>query len=217
MLCGCVGGIAVAQQTISSGLASIGIGTVPIWTALISGIFKRTWPNRFEVIGISLGTIGLVMLNIQGGLSGTLQGSIIIALCAFFWSLGSVLSQHIDLPVGAMAYAGEMLAGGTVTILFGVFMMGERFNFVPNAQAFWAWVYLVIAGSLGAYSAYMYLLNTVQTSIATSYTLVTPVIALLLGVLFLSEKVTGITVIAVSTVLVGVWFIFRGREFKSQS
>ncbi|MFJ9823399.1 drug/metabolite exporter YedA [Streptomyces sp. NPDC101160] len=208
---GCVGGIAIAERSISSGLASVGIATVPVWTALMAGLATRRWPNRLEVYGIGLGLVGVVLLALDGGLGGGTKGSVVIIAAAISWSLGSVLSQHLDLPQGPTAYAGEMLAGGSLVTAVGL-LAGERVDRVPDASALWAWGYLVLFGSLVAYSAYMYLLKAVRTSLATSYTLVTPAVAVLLGAWILSERVSALTVLAVAAVLIAVRFIFAGRK-----
>ncbi|MEU3429819.1 drug/metabolite exporter YedA [Streptomyces gardneri] len=210
---GCVGGIAIAERYISSGLASVGIATVPVWTVLMAGLATRRWPNRLEVYGIGLGLVGVVLLAVDGGLGGGTKGSVVIIVAAISWSLGSVLSQHLDLPKGPMAYAGEMLAGGTLVTLVGL-LAGESLDRTPDAAALWAWGYLVVFGSLLAYSAYMYLLTAVRTSIATSYTLVTPAVAVLLGAWILSERVSVLTVLAVAAVLLAVRFIFIGRKLR---
>ncbi|WP_406065840.1 drug/metabolite exporter YedA [Streptomyces sp. NBC_01077] len=208
---GCVGGIAIAERTLSSGLASVGIATVPVWTVLMVGVATRRWPNRMEAYGILLGLVGVVLLAVDGGLGGGAKGSVVIVAAAVSWSLGSVLSQHLELPRGPMAYAGEMLAGGTLVSLVGL-LAGERVDRMPDASALWAWGYLVVFGSLLAYSAYMYLLTAVRTTLATSYTLVTPAVAVLLGAWILSERVSALTVLAVAAVLIAVRFIFRGRK-----
>jgi drug/metabolite transporter (DMT)-like permease len=211
---GCVGGIAIAERTITSGLASVGIATVPIWTALLTGLMNRNWPGRSEFIGIGFGFIGVIMLNVEGGLAGASRGAAIIVVAALCWSLGSVLSQRMDLPKGPMAFGGEMLMGGTLTALAGL-ASGERIVAVPSTSAILSWVYLVVAGSLGAYTAYMYLVRTVRISVATSYTLVTPIVAVLLGAMFQSEKLSLFTVLAVLTVLCGVGFIFKARTVEA--
>lgn len=219
MLGGCVGGIAIAQQSISSGLAAVGIATVPVWTALLGGAFDRKWPNSYEVTGIAFGFAGVILLNIHGGIAGESKGAIIIVVAAICWSIGSVLSQHLDLPDGPVAYGGEMLAGGAITALAGVLVFGEGFGTTErsDADAIWAWVYLVVAGSLLAYTAYMYLLKTVRMALATSYTLVTPIVAVLLGAIVLSENIDAFTLLAVIAVMCGVGFIFKGRLVKSES
>ena len=211
-----VGGISVAQRTISSGLASVGIATVPIWAVLLAGLFLQQWPNKWEIAGISLGFIGIFLLNLQNGFGSNGIGAIIIVLAALFWALGSVLSRFLDLPKGPVAYAFEMTLGGVFITLVGL-ILGERFLQTPSTVSFLAWFYLVVGGSLFAYSAFMYLLQNVRTSVATSYALVTPVVAILLGVLLLSETLDVYSFLAMACVLLGVWSIFKGRDLKDSN
>ncbi|AXS39944.1 2OG-Fe dioxygenase family protein [Breoghania sp. L-A4] len=211
-----VGSIGIAEQTISSGMASIGIATVPIWAVLLAGLLLREWPNRWEMAGIALGFVGVVFLNVEGSLNGAASGALIIVGAALFWGLGSVLSRVVPLPTGPTAYAYEMLTGG-IALSIAAFALGERMTVWPTTEAFAGWLYLVIGGSFFAYTAYMYLLQQVRTSVATSYAFVTPVVAILLGVHFLEESVSRFTILAVVSVLLGVWCIFRGREDKNKA
>ena len=135
-------------------MASVGIATVPIWAALLAGFFIQQWPNRWEITGISLGFIGVFLLNLQNGFGSDGFGAVIIVLAALFWALGSVLSRFLDLPEGPTAYAFEMTMGGLFITLVGL-GIGERFVQVPSTTSFLAWLYLVVGGSLFAYSAYM--------------------------------------------------------------
>ncbi|MFC0268027.1 EamA family transporter [Kushneria aurantia] len=220
MIVGCsmlglgVGGIAIAEQTISSGMASVGIATVPIWAVLLSVLFLREWPNSWEVWGILLGFAGVVVLNLEGGGIGNAGiGAVIIVAAALFWGLGSVLSKVLPVPEGMTGYAYEMLTGGIAITLIAL-MLGERMNTLPGPGALIALLYLVIGGSILAYSAYMYLLQNVRMSVATSYTLVTPIVAVGLGMYFLNENVGIYTALSLFFVLIGVACILRGREAK---
>ncbi|MEO9825904.1 MAG: EamA family transporter [Paracoccaceae bacterium] len=206
-----VGGIGIAEQTISSGLASVGIATVPIWAVLFAGLFARQWPNQWEISGICLGFAGVFLLNLQSGFGSGGIGAIIIVLAALFWALGSVASKIITLPEGPSAYAFEMLMGGLAIGIIG-FAANESFSVMPSVRSFSAWLFLVVGGSLFAYSAYMYLLQTVRTSVATSYAFVTPVVAILLGVYFLGETLDLYSLGAMVCVIAGVLCIFRGKE-----
>lgn len=208
-----VGGIGIAEQTISSGLASVGIATVPIWAVLLAGLFIRQWPNQWEITGIALGFAGVVLLNMQSGFGQNGLGAIIIVAAALFWALGSVLSRFLKLPEGPTAYAFEMLLGGLAITMVG-FLLGERVTEMPTIRSLGAWLYLVVGGSLFAYSAYMYLLQQVRTSVATSYAFVTPVVAILLGVYFLSETLDLFSFASMICVLFGVACIFKGRALK---
>lgn len=206
-----VGGIGIAEQSITSGLASVGIATVPIWAVLFAGMFARQWPNGWEITGLVLGFTGVFLLNLQAGFGSGGIGAVIIVGAALFWALGSVASRFLKLPIGPSAYAFEMLMGG-IAISIIAFLIGERLVEMPSARSITAWVFLVIGGSLFAYSAYMYLLQNVRTSVATSYAFVTPIIAILLGVYFLGEVLDAYSFAAMFCVLAGVLCIFKGRE-----
>lgn len=206
-----VGGIGIAEQSISSGLASVGIATVPIWAVLFGGMFAKQWPNTWEITGISLGFAGVFLLNLQSGFGSGGFGAIIIVLAALFWSLGSVASKMLTLPEGPAAYAFEMLMGGLFIGVIGL-AYGESLAAYPSVRSIGAWLFLVIGGSLFAYSAYMYLLQAVRTSVATSYAFVTPIVAILLGVYFLGERLDVYSFAAMFCVISGVLCIFKGRE-----
>jgi len=206
-----VGGIGIAELSISSGLASVGIATVPIWAVLFAGMFAKQWPNQWEITGILLGFAGVFLLNLQSGFGSAGWGAIVIVLAALFWALGSVASKMLKLPEGSSAYAFEMLMGGLCIGIIGLFI-GERMLVMPSIRSTSAWLFLVVGGSLFAYSAYMYLLQAVRTSIATSYAFVTPVVAILLGVYFLGETLDLYSFAAMFCVIAGVLCIFKGRE-----
>ena len=127
-------------------------------------------------------------------------------------SLGSVLSQRsLPLAPGAMGFASEMLCGGVLLLLLSL-ATAERPSWPPTPQALGAWVYLVVFGSLVAFNAYMLLLSRASAGLASSYTFVNPVIALLLGVVFGGELVTATEWAAVSVILLGVVLLLAGRR-----
>ena len=109
-----------------------------------------------------------------------------------------------------MGFASEMLCGGVV--LMGVSLaLGEQPAWPAQPLAIAAWLYLVVFGSLIAFSAYLYLLANASPATATSYAFVNPLIALFLGVAFAGETVTGGEWVACGVVLAGVFLIFRGK------
>jgi drug/metabolite transporter (DMT)-like permease len=133
----------------------------------------------------------------------------------FSWSLGSVLSTtKLPLARGPMGFASEMLCGGAVLMLLSL-ATGEHVVRPVAPLAIASWLYLVVFGSLIAFSSYMYLLAHASAAVATSYALVNPVIALLLGVWLANEPVTGGEWLACGVILVGVILIFRGKTSTS--
>jgi drug/metabolite transporter (DMT)-like permease len=203
MLGGGMGNVAVAEQTVGSGLVVVFIAVVPLLIVLIN-LFWRVVPGRLELAGIGVGLAGVLMLTQGAGFKASPAGLLAMATACSCWSLGSVLSQRsLPLAPGAMGFASEMLCGGAVLMLLAI-ATGESFSWPPQTLAAWAWVYLVIFGSLLAFNAYMVLLARASAGLAASYTFVNPVIAMLLGVVFAGETITGYEWAAAGVVLAGV-------------
>ena len=214
MLGGGMGLTASAEQHIGSGLIAAFIAVVPMlvcgW-----GLFFGQRPSRMELAGMVVGLAGVVLLVRGASFSASPIGIASIAGATLAWSLGSVLSTtRLPLAPGPAGFASEMLCGGAVLMLIAL-AMGEQPSWPPAPLAAAAWLYLVVFGSLIAFSAYLYLLAHASPAMATSYAFVNPLIALLLGVAVASERVTGGEWIACGVVLAGVFLIFRGKTQSS--
>ena len=204
------GGVVFAEQWVSSGLAALALGAIPLWAALFSGLFGR-WPTRLEWSGLGLGFLGVVLLNFENGLHANPLGAIVLLIAPVSWALGSILSQHLPSPKGLMASASQMLAGGVMLFIVG-FGTGERMTSMPGPRPLAAMAYLIIGGSLVAFSAYGYLLRHVRPALATSYAYVNPLVAVGLGVALAGEQITMVGLIAMLTILSGVGLVTLGRE-----
>lgn len=204
------GGVTLAEQWVASGLAAVAVGAVPLWAALFAGFFGR-WPTRREWIGLLVGFAGLVLLNFGHAMSATnLLGPIVLLLSPVCWASGSILSQHISLPKGAMASATQLLCGGVVLLVISL-ISGEHITHVPSAPAIWSMLFLIVCGSWVAFTAYGYLLSHVRPSLATSYAYVNPVIAVGLGAWFANEQITLTGLLATAVILSGVVLVSIGR------
>ncbi|MEF7615680.1 EamA family transporter [Aquincola sp. MAHUQ-54] len=203
MLGGGMGGTAYAELTVGSGLVVAFIAVVPLMIALVNlGFGVR--PRTLEAAGIAVGLAGVLMLTQGRGFQASPAGLAAITIACVTWSVGSVLSQRsLPLAPGAMGFASEMLCGGAVLMALS-WLTAETPRWPPTPQAAAAWLYLVVAGSLIAFNAYMVLLARAPAGLASSYTFVNPVIAMLLGVAIGGETVTGYEWGAVSVVLAGV-------------
>ena len=203
MLGGGMGGTAFAEVSVGSGLVVAFIAVVPLMIAALN-LFWGVKPGRVEAAGIALGLVGVLMLTQGAGFQASPAGLVAIAIACITWSLGSVLSQRaLPLAPGATGFASEMLCGGAVLMLMSA-LHGERVAWPLQPLAVAAWLYLVVFGSLIAFNAYMLLLARAPAGLASSYTFVNPVIAMLLGIAFAGEQVTGYEWAAVSVVLAGV-------------
>ena len=204
------GGVAFAEQWVGSGIAAVGIAAVPLWTALLIGLMGR-WPTRLESVGLGLGFLGVIFLNLEHGLWVSPIGAIALLLSPMCWALGTALSTRFTLPAGLMSSAAQMITGGGVLLIISQ-VLGERMTHFPNANALWAMGFLILFGSLVAFSAYGYLLRHVRPALATSYAYVNPVVAVGLGVWFAGEQITPIGIVAMLVILSGVGLVSLGRQ-----
>ncbi|MDM0041906.1 EamA family transporter [Variovorax sp. J22G21] len=211
MLGGGMGGTASAEVTVGSGLVVAFIAVIPLMIALLN-LFWGVVPRLTEAVGIALGLVGVLMLTQGSGFQASREGLVAIVVACVCWSVGSVLSQRsLPLATGAMGFASEMICGGVVLLVLSA-LAGETLVWPPQPVAVAAWFYLVVFGSLIAFNAYMVLLARAPAALASSYTLVNPVIAMLLGVLIAGETVTGFEWGAVVVILVGVLLLLWKRK-----
>ncbi|NRF69878.1 drug/metabolite exporter YedA [Aquincola sp. S2] len=211
MLGGGMGGTALAEVSVGSGLVVAFIAVVPLMIALANR-FYGVKPARAELAGIVVGLGGVLLLTQGAGFQASPAGLAAISVACVTWSLGSVLSQRsLPLAPGAMGFASEMLCGGVVLLVLAAFT-GETLPTQIEPQAIAAWAYLVVAGSLIAFNAYMYLLANASPGLASSYTFVNPVIAMLLGVALAGERITLAEWLAAGVILAGVVLLLRAKQ-----
>lgn len=210
MLGGGMGGTATAEQTVGSGLVVAFIAVMPLMIAGLNLLWGEK-PGRLESLGIAFGLVGVLLLTQGQGFGASPLGLVAISVACASWAVGSVLSQRVwPLAPGPMGFASEMLAGGAV--LMGLSLAnGEALPAHVEPQALWAWAYLVVFGSLVAFNAYMVLLAEASAGLASSYSFVNPVIAMLLGVTLAGEQISGHEWLAAGIVLVGVVLLLVGR------
>lgn len=210
MLAAAMGWLASAQQTIGSGLVATFIATVPMVVCAF-GLVAGKRPTRFELAGMALGAAGVLLLVRGASFSASPAGISLMVGSVIAWSLGSVLqTTRLPLAPGPMGFASEMLCGGVVLMAISL-ALGENPIWPPQPLALAAWIYLLVFGSLVAFSAYLYLLANASPAVATSYAFVNPVIALGLGVALGGEVVSNGEWMACSVILAGVVLIFLSK------
>lgn len=212
LLAGGNGLVCFAEQTVSSGIAAVAVASMPLFAALFGGIY-REWPTRGETAGLLLGFVGVIVLNLGAGLSGSPLGAIALICAAMAWAFGSVWSKRQDMPKGPMNTAAQMLCA-SVALAVIAFLHGERFPAHPQAGATAALAYLIVFGSIIAFSAYLYVLKTVRPALATSYAYVNPPVAVLFGVALAGEHVGPFDLTGMAIILVGVGIITMMRVRK---
>jgi drug/metabolite transporter (DMT)-like permease len=213
---GCHGTLAYAQQYVPSGLAAVMLATVPFWIVLLN-VFAPT-DRRAKVLtvaGLLPGIAGVALIAWPGDpREGAAVDPLMVLLLlgsAFFWAAGSLISQRQQAWTSAIALSGMQLICGGAALLLASGFMGElaRFSLHDVSAISWAGLcYLIGAGSVVGFTAYMWLLDHVPGPLVTTYTFVNPIIAVILGWRFLGEQPTtqmlAGTVLVVGSV-VAVW------------
>jgi drug/metabolite transporter (DMT)-like permease len=220
MLGGGYGLTAVATVSVSSGLVVAFFAIGPALQAALEWPYGAR-PTRREMLGIALGFVGMLWLASGQGFSASPMGLVWVMLASIAWKLGSVWTtrglprwlggRSLALMPGAMGYASQMLAG-CVVLLVASLVAGERPTWPIDVRAFWSWLYLVVAGSLVAFSAIMLLLQRTPTAVSSSYAYVNPIIGLLLGVWLGGETVTVSEWLAAALVVGSVVLMLSGRR-----
>ena len=201
-----------AEQSVSSGLAAVGVAAMPLWAGVFSAA-RGHHPSRSEWLGIFVGFIGVAWLNIGSELHASLLGLLALLLAPIAWAGGSIWSRGRDLPEPIMSSACQMLLGSGLSLLVGL-GAGERIHALPGSEPTLAMLYLVVAGSILGFTAYIWLLHHVRPALATSYAYVNPPIAVLVGALLLHERVDAHEIGAMAVILLGVAIIARAKTVK---
>lgn len=207
------GGVVWAEQYIDTGMVALLIAFDPLLILFLFWIIRGSRPSGLSIIGTALGIIGMGILVDQPQFTATKEaiwGLIAIGISMVAWALASIYISTIDLPKSkGRSTAIQMLAGGSCLLLIST-ISGELRQFSPQRvdwQVGLSWIYLVLLGSLLAFSAFNYLLTKVSPAKVATSTFVNPVVALLLGWAFNAELLSTQSILAAGILLSGVVFI----------
>ena len=195
----------LAETQVGSGLAAIAVASMPLFAGVFA-MLRGRHPSRMEWAGLVIGFLGVIWLSVGGELSGSTLGLVCLIIAPLAWAWGSIWSRDQDLPEPFMAAAGQMLVG-TVWLVVVALVSGERISTMPTFGATAALLYLVVAGSIFGFTAYIWLLHHVRPALATSYAYVNPPLAVLIGALIGGERFTTHDLGAMAVILAGVVLI----------
>jgi drug/metabolite transporter (DMT)-like permease len=216
LLLGGNGGVVLAEQFIPSGIAAVLVATTPIFLAVFDAIISRRPPSGLVVGGIVAGIVGVAILLAPVEDIGELNpvGIGLVLLAEISWAAGSIYARNRPLPRSAPLGTGlEMLSGGLALVVAGV-LLGEvgRTNVATfSTESVAALGYLILFGSLAAFTAYTWLLANVPISVVGTYAYVNPIVAVGLGAIILSEPITPRTLIASVIIIGAVAAMVTGR------
>jgi drug/metabolite transporter (DMT)-like permease len=210
-----------AEQYLPTGLAALLVAAVPLYAALIEMFLPKGEGLRVKGwLGVCIGFAGLVFLlwpGLREGLRGDSRQIVAAGVTlggALCWTSASVISRRSTFRISGFAAAGwEMLFGGVFNVLMMLVTNGYH-GAQWGLQAWASTLYLVTFGSILTYSAYVYLLNHVSVSKVATYAYVNPVIAVILGVIFLRERFVAVEYVGMAAILVAV-FLVTSSKMKS--
>lgn len=205
------------ERYIPSGLAALIVSIMPVYIVLINYVSgaDRKRPNARILAGLLLGTLGVILIfrdNVKDLANpGYFTGMIVAFIASFAWASGSVYAKYKPVRVNALTNAAIQMTGGGLTLMLAGFFLDDLSEFkTVSTESILSLLYLIVVGSLLAYSCFVYALEKLPVGLVSIYAYINPFIALLLGFFFLHEKLTWTTLLALSATLSGVYFINRG-------
>lgn len=203
--------VSYAQKLgIGSGLMATVVTTMPMWLALWTRMGGERVPLT-SWLGLGVGVVGAMLLALEGDFSATWSGTLLAFAGPLAWSIGSYASRKLVLPPPTMAAAVQWLTGGALGALAALVFesMPALGEVTPRAWA--AWAYLVVMGTMVALNAYLWLLQNTSAALAGSYSFVNPAVALLVGVAFGGEALTGWVFAALPLIFMALGLILYGK------
>jgi drug/metabolite transporter (DMT)-like permease len=220
------GFVAFGEQTVPSGIAAILIGLVPVWFALLGWIYFRDRLPRLTALGVAIGFAGVALLVWPEGAGANRfdpLGILILFIAPLGWAHGSLFAAHrAVLPRRPFVSSGIQMLAGAVLVSVESVLTGEPSRFDPGGVSWQSLVavgYLVIFGSMVGYTTYNWLLRNAPLSLVGTYAYVNPVVAVVLGMVFLGEVISPRTIVAAAVIVAAVAIVVstRGRLAQAEA
>jgi len=210
------GSVTYVEQTVPTTVAALIISLTPIWIVLIDWLRGGPRPGLSTRAGLVLGLAGVAFIigpSPDQPLSSSHPGGIAILLAATLsWAYGSVWSRHADKPDSAFLMVGMQMTAAGLVLLAAAWIVGEPARLDPasfSAKSVLAWIYLLTAGSLLGFTAYIWLLQVTSTARVATHAYVNPVIAVILGITLGDEILSGRAAMGGLFVVLAVVLILR--------
>lgn len=213
LLFGGNGIVSIAEQDVPSGLAALIIASVPLWVVVFRALFGDR-ASGGTLVGVVVGFAGVgILVAASGGSSGgSLGGVLLLILASFSWAGGSFFSSKLPLPKDPFVSTSVQMITGGVVLVLGALVLGEFNGLDPSSfsrGSLFGLGYLVVFGSLLAFTAYTWLLHNAPISKVSTYAYVNPVVAVFLGWIILSETITPLMLVGAAVIVASVAFIVR--------
>ena len=206
--------VAIAEMTVPSGYAALIISCTPIWVAIIESILDKKRPSFFLVISLLIGVAGIAVLNwpaIVAGNLNDLKGLFLLIIAGLSWGAGSIYQKRKNIhTTPEISSAVQQFTGGIALLITSFIISEPTINPVPSA--WWAWGYLVIFGSVIAFTSFVKALKLLPPNVVFTYAFVNPVVAVILGFFILGEPITPWTFAGATLVIIGVLGVFKEQK-----
>ena len=218
-----LGTVGLAQDYVPTGVMALIIAATPL-TIVLWRIGTGDRPARLTLVGVVIGLLGIGWRLLPGGtrpVSGSdgdvVFWSIMILISSTIWATTSFFSARLPKPKDSFALTTYELLSGGLALLIVSLLVGEEIDFGSiTARSWGGWVFLVLAGSVLAFSSFTWLINNAPISLASTYAYVNPAVAVILGVLLYAEVITSDVVIGLTVVLGGVVLVVTGESVRSK-
>jgi drug/metabolite transporter (DMT)-like permease len=205
----------IAERHVQTGVASLVIGSVPLWVVLLR-TFASDRPPAATLAGVGVGFAGLALLVRPTG-GAPLWAMLIVVVSAVMWATGSFLSSRLPMPKDSFAATSiEMLVGGAILLPIGLATTHPHFGEFSGRSIF-GWFYLVTFGSLVGYTAYVWLLDNAPIGTVATYAYVNPIVAIALGAIVLHESLTWTIGVGALLVLACVALVVRTETIPPEA
>ena len=207
------GGVAWAETRLESGLAALIVAIIPLWVALMDRLFFGRRLSTPAVLGLVVGFAGVALLVRPGG-GADVVAALALVVSTSAWAAGSLYARGAALPESPLLAASMQMLTASVFLGIAGLVSGEVQQVHADSFAtkpVIAWVYLVLVGSLIAFSAYAWLLKNVRISTVSTYAFVNPVVAVALGAMFLDEAIGWTMIVAGGAIVAAVVLIVTAR------
>jgi drug/metabolite transporter (DMT)-like permease len=215
LLAGGLGLVTISEKRVPTGVAALMIAATPLWLALLDRLWRGVRLRTAAVVGLAIGFAGVAILAWpSGGGSFDHAGIVMLAISPILWATGSIYARGAPLPSRPLVAAGcEMTAVVPVMLIIaaGRGEFGELGHVHPSWQSVTALVYLITIGSLAGFSAYVWLLTVAPISLVGTYAFVNPIVAVVLGRIFLTERISHREIAAAVVIVAAVALIVRSQ------
>jgi drug/metabolite transporter (DMT)-like permease len=206
--------VAIAEMTVPSGYAALIIACTPIWVAIIESVLDKKRPSVFLVISLLIGVAGIAVLNWPAIIAGNLndlRGLFLLIIAGLSWGAGSIYQKRGNIHTAPeISSAVQQFTGGIALLITSFIISEPTMNPVPSA--WWAWGYLIIFGSVIAFTSFVKALKLLPPNIVFTYAFVNPVVAVILGFFILGEPITPWTFAGATLVIIGVLGVFKEQK-----